>query len=69
DLNDDPEWSLVQKTNVHYNVGHLAAAEGDTVSPDGSYLVSLNKWAVDRFANVGPLLPQNFQLLDIANPG
>jgi len=69
DLNDDPEWSLVQKTNVHYNVGHLAAAEGDTVSPDGRYLVSLNKWAVDRFANVGPLLPQNFQLLDIANPG
>ncbi|MFW6068097.1 MAG: Sec-dependent nitrous-oxide reductase [Chloroflexota bacterium] len=69
ELNEDPEWSLVHKTNVHYNVGHLAAAEGDTVSPDGRYLVSLNKWAVDRFADVGPLLPQNFQLLDIATPG
>ena len=69
DLNDDPPWSLVHKTNVHYNVGHIAAAEGDTVSPDGRYLVSLNKWAVDRFNNVGPLLPQNFQLIDIANQG
>ena len=26
-----------------------AAAEGDTVSPDGKYLVALNKWSVDRF--------------------
>jgi nitrous-oxide reductase len=69
DLNDDAEWSLVSKVNVHYNVGHIAAAEGDTVSPDGKYLVSLNKWAIDRFQNVGPLLPQNFQLIDIAQPG
>lgn len=69
DLHEDPDWTLIQKTSVHYNVGHIAAAEGDTVSPDGNYLVSLNKWAVDRFQNVGPLLPQNFQLLDISAPG
>ena len=69
DLNQDEPWSLVTKTFVHYNVGHIAAAEGDTVSPDGKYLVSLNKWAIDRFQNVGPLLPQNFQLLDISQPG
>ncbi len=69
DLNEDADWTLIQKTSVHYNVGHIAAAEGDTVSPDGQYLVSLNKWAVDRFNNVGPLLPQNFQLLDISAPG
>ncbi len=69
DLNSDPEWSLVSKINVQYNVGHIAAAEGDTVSPDGMYLVSLNKWAIDRFANVGPLVPQNFQLIDISQPG
>jgi nitrous-oxide reductase len=56
---------LIEKIPVHYNVGHLATAEGDTVSPDGKYLVSLNKWSIDRFANVGPLLPQNFQLIDI----
>ncbi len=60
-------WSLVDKISVHYNVGHLAAAEGDNVNPDGKYLVSLNKWSVDRFTNVGPLLPQNFQLIDISD--
>ncbi len=50
---------------MQYNIGHLVAAEGDTVSPDGKYLVALNKWAVDRFLPVGPLLPQNEQLIDI----
>jgi nitrous-oxide reductase len=69
DLNDDEPWSLITKTFIHYNVGHIAAAEGDTVSPDGKYLVSLNKWAIDRFQNVGPLVPQNLQLLDISQPG
>ncbi|MEE9188542.1 MAG: hypothetical protein V3U36_04165, partial [Anaerolineales bacterium] len=69
DLNDDEPWSLITKTFIHYNVGHIAAAEGDTVSPDGKYLVSVNKWAIDRFQNVGPLVPQNLQLLDISQPG
>lgn len=65
----DPAWTLLGKVDIHYNVGHLAIAEGDTVSPDGKYLVSLNKWSVDRFMNPGPLLPQNFQLVDISKPG
>jgi len=62
-------WTLVSKTPVHYNIGHLAAAEGDTVNPDGKYLVALNKWSVDRFLNTGPLLAQNLQLVDISRPG
>ena len=69
DLHPEEPWSLVGATSVHYNIGHLLTAEGDTVSPDGKYLVAMNKWAIDRFANVGPLLPQNFQLLDIDNTG
>lgn len=69
DKHSDPPWKLVTKIPVHYNVGHVATAEGDTVSPDGTYLVSLNKWSVDRFTTVGPLLPQNFQLIDISQPG
>jgi nitrous-oxide reductase len=65
------KWSLadlklIEKTDSHYNIGHLTAAEGDTVSPDGKYLIAMNKWALDRFAPVGPLLPQNFQLVDIS---
>jgi len=62
-------WKLVTKTPVQYNIGHLTAAGGDTVSPDGKYLVAMNKWSVDRFLQTGPLLPQNFQLIDIAAPG
>jgi len=59
----------VTKTPTQYNIGHLAAAEGDTVSPDGKYVVALNKWSVDRFFPTGPLLPQNLQLLDIGATG
>lgn len=67
--NPEDGWTLVQKLPVHYNIGHIAAAEGDTASPDGQYVVALNKWSIDRFANVGPLLPQNFQLVDIGQTG
>lgn len=67
------KWSLqdlkvLDKLPTHYNIGHLAAAEGDTVSPDGKYLIAMNKWALDRFSKVGPLLPQNFQLVDLSGP-
>ncbi len=65
----EPDWTLVHKTPVQYNVGHIGVAEGDTVSPDGKHLISFNKWSVDRFFPTGPLLPQNFQLLDISSQG
>ena len=63
------KWSLkdmktVEKLPVHYNIGHIMAAEGDTVSPDGKYVVAMNKMSMDRFSKVGPLYPQNFQLVD-----
>jgi nitrous-oxide reductase len=69
DKHPEEPWTLVAKVPMQYNIGHIAAAEGDTVSPDGKYVVGLNKWAIDRFQNVGPLLPQNFQLIDIDNTG
>ena len=62
------EWGYEGEIPVHYNIGHLVAAEGDTVDPDGQYLVALNKWSIDRFFPPGPLLPQNFQLIDISAP-
>jgi len=40
--------------------------EGDSVDPDGKYLVALNKLSIDRFNPVGPLHPQNHQLIDIS---
>lgn len=65
------QWSLekmelIDTIPVHYNVGHLSVVVGDTAKPEGNYLVALNKWAIDRYAPVGPLLPQNFQLIDIS---
>lgn len=62
----DKAWKLVEKIPVHYNIGHVVCAEGDTVSPDGHYCVALDKWSIDRFTPVGPLHPQNFQLIDVS---
>ncbi|WP_456375922.1 Sec-dependent nitrous-oxide reductase [Lutibacter sp.] len=53
----------------HYNVGHIVAASGDTQKPHGKYLISLNKLSIDRFNPVGPLHPQNHQLIDISDDG
>ncbi|MCA9531824.1 MAG: Sec-dependent nitrous-oxide reductase [Myxococcales bacterium] len=66
-------WSLkdlkvLDKIPVQYNVGHISVTGGDTVNPGGKYLMAMNKWAIDRFDPVGPLLPQNFQLIDISDP-
>jgi nitrous-oxide reductase len=49
----------------HYNIGHLVAAHGDALDPRGDYLIALNKLSIDRFNPVGPLHPQNHQLIDI----
>jgi nitrous-oxide reductase len=40
-------------------------AEGDTVSPDGKYLVALNKLSHGRHLGVGPSQPECSQLIDI----
>jgi len=56
---------VLDHVSSHYNVGHLVAAHGDAVDPRGKYLISLNKLSIDRFNPVGPLHPQNHQLIDI----
>jgi nitrous-oxide reductase len=61
------EGKVLDKISVHYNIGHLMTMEGDSSSPKGRYLVALNKLAIDRFVPVGPLHPQNHQLIDISN--
>jgi nitrous-oxide reductase len=53
---------------VQFNIGHILSAEGDTVSPDGGWVVAMNKMSQDRYRNVGPLLPQSFQLIDVSGP-
>ncbi len=58
---------LLDRVPIHYNIGHIMAMHGDTVKPRGKYVVALNKLAIDRFNPVGPLHPQNHQLVDISN--
>jgi nitrous-oxide reductase len=59
-------WEVVDKAPMSYSIGHLTAAEGDTVSPDGNYLVGLNKLSHGRHLSVGPSQPESSQLLDIS---
>jgi nitrous-oxide reductase len=61
-------FKMVDKVSIHYNIGHLATTQGDTMDPQGKYLIAMNKWSIDRHTGVGPLHPQNFQLIDISGP-
>jgi nitrous-oxide reductase len=59
-------WEVVDKIPMSYSIGHLSAAEGDTVNPDGKYLVGLNKLSHGRHLSVGPSQPESSQLVDIS---
>lgn len=57
---------VLDRINVHYNIGHLDTMEGKSSKPKGRFAVALDKLSIDRFNPVGPLHPQNHQLIDIS---
>lgn len=57
---------VLDRINVSYNIGHLDSMEGKSTKPKGHYAIALDKLSIDRFNPVGPLHPQNHQLIDIS---
>ncbi|HEU5125079.1 MAG TPA: TAT-dependent nitrous-oxide reductase, partial [Verrucomicrobiae bacterium] len=64
-IKGEPDY-IIDRVDVHYNVGHTKAAGGDTSYPSGDWLISLNKLSKGMFLPVGPAMPESQELIDIS---
>ena len=64
-IQGEPDY-VVDRVDVHYNVGHTKAAGADTSHPSGDWLISLNKLSKGMFLPVGPAMPESQELINIS---
>ena len=64
-IKGDPSY-IIDRVDVHYNVGHTKAAGADTSYPSGDWLLSLNKLSKGMYLPVGPAMPESQELVDIS---
>ncbi len=56
---------VVDRLDVTYQPGHINATHAETKEADGVWMAVGNKFSKDRFLPVGPMHPENDQLVDI----
>ena len=57
---------VVDRLDVQYQPGHINASQSETKAADGKWLCVGCKFSKDRFLPVGPMHPENEQLIDIS---
>ncbi|MCA0174734.1 MAG: nitrous-oxide reductase [Proteobacteria bacterium] len=57
---------VVDRLDVSYQPGHLNATQSETTAANGQFLCVGCKFSKDRFLPVGPLHPENEQIIDIS---
>ncbi len=63
---DESANPVIQKIDVHYQIGHINASMSETKDADGQWLIALCKFSKDRFLPVGLMQHENDQLIDIS---
>ncbi len=57
---------VLDRIDVHYQPGHINGSQSETVAADGKWLCVGSKFSKDRFLPVGPLHPENEQIIDMS---
>ena len=57
---------VVDRLDVQYQPGHINASQSETMFADGKWLAVGCKFSKDRYLPVGPLHPENEQIIDIS---